>query len=375
MQARPRFWSGSCAGSAERREGPARREGLTGSHWGAIRIKVESGRLTGIRAWERDPRPSGALQGVLESVYSPTRIKYPMVCRAWLEHAPGADPAGRGDGDSVRVTWDHALDLVAAELQRVDKAHGPGGSFAGSYGWKSQGKLHNCRTLLQRMMQLKGGFMNASGDYSAGASQMIMPYVVGSVGVYEQCAAWPVVAAHTALMVFWGAYPVNNYQISWTVADHGAYPGLEALRAEGTKTICIDPVRTETCAMLNAEWIAPRPQTDIAMMLGIAHTLFIEKLHDAAFLARYTTGFDKFEFYLTGESDGVPETAAWAEAICGIPAKRRCRTWRAASPRAAPCSPAATRFSASIMASSRIGCWSRWRACWARSARPGAATA
>ena len=126
---------------------------------------MQGGRLTGIRPWEKDPRPSGALEGVLDSVYSPTRIKYPMVRRAWLEHGPGSDPAGRGDGDFVRVTWDHALDLVAAELQRVDKVHGPGGSFAGSYGWKSPGKLHNCRTLLHGMMQLKGGFVNASGDY------------------------------------------------------------------------------------------------------------------------------------------------------------------------------------------------------------------
>jgi trimethylamine-N-oxide reductase (cytochrome c) len=307
-------------GTGARAAAVASKEVLTGSHWGAFRTTVEGGRMTAIRPWEKDPRPTAVLEGVLDSVYSPTRIKYPMVRRAWLEHGPGADPAGRGDGDFVRVTWNHALDLVTQELLRVDKTYGPGGTFAGSYGWKSPGKLHNCQTLLRRMMQLKGGFVNASGDYSTGASQVIMPYVVGSLEVYEQCTAWPVVVAHTDLMVFWGADPVNNDQISWTVADHGAYPGLDALKAKGTKTICIDPVRTATCTMLKSEWIAPRPQTDVAMMLGIAHTLFTENLHDAAFLARYTTGFDKFQPYLTGETDGVPKTAAWAETICGIPA-------------------------------------------------------
>ena len=142
---------------------------LTGSHWGAFRAKVENGRFVGIRPWEKDPHPAPVLEGVMDSVYSPTRIKYPMVRRAFLEHGFGADPEGRGDGDFVRVTWDQALDLVASELKRVDQAHGPAASFAGSYGWKSPGKLHNCQNLLRRMMSLKGGFVNSSGDYSTGA--------------------------------------------------------------------------------------------------------------------------------------------------------------------------------------------------------------
>ncbi|HBO79310.1 MAG TPA: trimethylamine-N-oxide reductase TorA, partial [Cupriavidus sp.] len=71
----------------------------------------------------------------------------------------------------------------------------------------------------------------------------------------------------------------------------------------------------------DAEWLAPRPHTDVAMMLGIAHTLYTEKLHDAKFLARYTTGFDRFVPYLTGESDGVAKNAEWAASICEIPAE------------------------------------------------------
>ena len=138
-------------------------EVLTGSHWGAFRAKVVGGRMAGIRAWEQDPRPSPALEGILDSVYSPTRIKYPMVRRAFLEHGPGTDTEGRGDGDFVRVTWDQALDLVTQELQRVERVHGPLATFAGSYGWKSTGKLHNCQTLLRRMLKLKGGFVGISG--------------------------------------------------------------------------------------------------------------------------------------------------------------------------------------------------------------------
>ncbi|TKA95564.1 trimethylamine-N-oxide reductase TorA [Cereibacter changlensis] len=294
---------------------------ISGSHWGVFRAEVRDGRAVAFTPWEGDPTPSKQLPGVLDSIYSPTRIKYPMVRRAWLEQGPGADPDGRGSGDFVRVSWEKALDLVAAELVRVREQHGATAIFGGSYGWKSPGKLHNCRTLLRRMLKLNGGFTTSSGDYSTGAAQVILPHVVGSIEVYEQCTSWQNVAEHTELMVFWGANPLNTSQISWQVADHGAFPGIDGLKQAKTKVICIDPIRTETCAALDGEWLAPRPQTDVALMLGIAHTLQAEGLHDQAFLDKYTSGFELFLPYLTGESDGVPKSADWAAAICGLSAE------------------------------------------------------
>jgi trimethylamine-N-oxide reductase (cytochrome c) len=295
-------------------------EVLTGSHWGAFHAKVQGGRFVAIRPWEKDPHPSAQLPGVMDSVYAPTRIKYPMVRRAFLEKGPGVDVAGRGSSDFVRVSWDKALDLVASELKRVEQKYGPAATYAGSYGWMSPGRLHNCQTLLRRMMNLKGGFVNSSGDYSTGAAQIIMPHVLGTLEVYEQQTVWPVVTASTELLVIWGADPVVTNQISYGVADHGAYEGLAAYKATGKKVLCIDPIKTETCAYMGAEWIAPRPQTDVALMLGIAHTLYIEKLHNEKFLKDYTAGFDKFLPYLLGQDDKTPKTAEWAAGICDVPA-------------------------------------------------------
>ena len=68
------------------------------------------------------------------------------------------------------------------------------------------------------MMNLKGSFVNASGDYSTGAAQIILPHVVGTLEVYEQQTVWPVVVDNTELMVFWGADPVLTNQISWVIA-------------------------------------------------------------------------------------------------------------------------------------------------------------
>jgi len=296
-------------------------EMLTGSHWGAFKATVEGGRWTAIAPWEKDPHPSIQLEGILDSVYSPTRIKYPMVRRAFLEKGPGADVETRGQDDFVRVSWDEALDLVASELKRVEETYGPTGTYAGSYGWKSPGKLHNCQNLMRRMLNLKGGFVNSSGDYSTAASQIVMPHVVGRLEVYEQQTAWPVVADSTDLLVFWGADPMVTNQIGWIIPDHGSFEGLAAFRETGKPVVFIDPVRTESCDYMNGEWIAPKPQTDLAMMLGIAHTLHAEGLHDQSFLDNYTFGFDRFLPYLLGESDGTPKTAEWAAEISGISAE------------------------------------------------------
>lgn len=294
---------------------------LSGCHWGVFYGIVRDGRAVEFRPWGQDPAPSPQLPGVMDSLYSESRIRYPMVRRAWLEQGPGADPDGRGNGDFVRVSWDKAIELIAAELVRVREKYGQQAVFAGSYGWKSPGKLHNCQTLLRRMLNLTGSYTNSAGDYSTGAAQVILPYVSGSIEVYEQCTTWKNLAEHCEQMVFWGCNPLNTSQISWQVADHGAWPGIEMIRKAGIKAICIDPVRTETCQALDGEWIAPRPQTDVAMMLGIAHTLYSEGLHDQKFLDRYSTGFDKFLPYLLGTDDGTPKDAEWASAVCGLPAE------------------------------------------------------
>ena len=71
----------------------------------------------------------------------------------------------------------------------------------------------------------------------------------------------------------------------------------------------ISPMRSDAAEELGAEWLPLRPNTDTAVMLGLAHTLYADGLHDTEFLDRYCVGFDRFCAYLTGESDGVPKSA------------------------------------------------------------------
>ena len=295
-------------------------EAQSGSHWGPFIGRVEGGRFVQAIPNPEDPFPSAMTQALPDSIYSAARIKYPMVRESFLRDGPGANTSERGAGRFVRVDWDEALDLVSGELSRVIDTYGNSALYTGSYGWKSVGRLHNCQTLLQRLSNLMGGSVIGTGDFSTGAAQVIMPHVVGTLEVYEQQTTWPMVIEHSDLVVIWGADPANTNKIDWIMCDHGGFDGLRALRESGKTVICIDPIRSQTAEFLDAELISPRPQTDVAMMLGIAYVMHDEGLADTGFLGEYTVGYDQFLPYLTGESDGTPKTPAWASEICGVPA-------------------------------------------------------
>jgi biotin/methionine sulfoxide reductase len=296
---------------------------LTAAHWGPMLVETDGETVYSSRGALETSFVNSLQSAVRDQVHSKTRVRYPMVRKGYL--ASPASPQGiRGQDEFVRVSWDEALDLIHAQHKRIRETYGPSSIFAGSYGWRSNGVLHKAATLLQRYMSLAGGYTGHLGDYSTGAAQAIMPHVVGGNEVYQQQTSWPLVLEHTDVVVLWSANPLNTLKIAWNASDEQGIPYFEQLRKSGKRLICIDPMRSETVDFFGEtmEWIAPHMGTDVAMMLGIAHTLVENDWHDAQFLARCTTGFDTFAKYLLGERDGQPKTAEWASAICGVSAAK-----------------------------------------------------
>ena len=191
-------------------------------------------------------------------------------------------PNLRGKDEWVRVPYEKAIKLIANELKKTRDERGAQGIFAGSYGWKSSGNMHNSRILLHRFMNCIGGFTGTVGDYSTGAAQVIMPHVLGTIEVYEQQTSWPIVLEHSKVVVIWGANPMRTLKISWTSSDEHGFKYLEELKKSGKKIICIDPAKTETCTYLNAQWISLVPGTDVAMLMGMAYHLLQSNKYDKA---------------------------------------------------------------------------------------------
>ncbi|NGH42960.1 molybdopterin-dependent oxidoreductase, partial [Escherichia coli] len=134
---------------------------------------------------------------------------------------------GRGQDEFVRVSWEQAPDLIDAQHRRIRDSYGPASIFAGSYGWRSNGVLHKAATLLQRYMSLAGGYTGHLGDYSTGAAQAIMPYVVGGNEVYQQQTSWPLVLEHSEVVVLWSANPLNTLKIAWNASDEQGIPWFD----------------------------------------------------------------------------------------------------------------------------------------------------
>ena len=296
---------------------------LTAGRWGAMYVEVKDGKVVSSKGALAKTVPNSLQTTAADQLYTKARVKYPMVRKGFL--ADPTQPDGkRGSDEFVRISWDEAYKLIHEQHMRIRKAHGPASVFAGSYGWRSSGVLHKAQTLLQRYMSMAGGYSGHMGDYSTGAAQVIMPHVVGTVEVYEQQTTYPMIMEHSQVVVLWGVNPLNTLKIAWTSSDEQGLEFFNQLNRSGKKVIAIDPMRSETIEFFgdNAEWIAPNMGTDVAMMLGIAHSLVATSMHDKAFLEKYTTGYDKFEEYLLGKTDNTPKTASWAAEICGVPAEQ-----------------------------------------------------
>ncbi|RXK01101.1 trimethylamine-N-oxide reductase TorA [Arcobacter sp. CECT 8986] len=297
-------------------------EVLTAAHWGMLKLTIKNSKVIKSEPYQKTSDIKNSLQTYTDDlIYAKDRIKYPMVRKSYLDNPDNPKPNLRGNDQWVRVPYEKAIKLIAKELKKTRKEKGAKGVFAGSYGWKSSGNMHNARVLLHRFMTATGGFVGTVGDYSTGASQVIMPHVLGTIEVYEQQTSWPVVLEHSKVVVIWGANPLTTLKIAWSSTDENGFKYFEELKKSGKKIICIDPYKTETCEYLNARWVSVNPNTDVAMMMAMVHTLLEAKKYDESFLSEYTQGFDKFKEYIYGKEDKVVKDAAWASKICGVDEK------------------------------------------------------
>lgn len=295
---------------------------ITVTHWGAYRVVLGDSGPEHLLPIETDPDPSPIGRALLETREGPNRIAEPMVRQGFLENGIKADRSLRGRDRFVAVNWDKALDLVARELNRVRDEFGNASIFAGSYGWASAGRFHHAQSQLRRFMNLFGGSTTSRNSYSYAAAEVILPHVVGEMSkLLIGHTSWRSIAESAGMVVAFGGMALRNGQVnSGGTGRHSQAADATAARRAGVEFVNISPAVNDTMSELDAEWLPIRPNTDLALMLALAHCLVTEDLHDKAFLARYCSGFERFLPYLLGATDGQPKDASWAESITGVPA-------------------------------------------------------
>jgi anaerobic selenocysteine-containing dehydrogenase len=245
----------------------------------AVLVTVnEAGRAIKVAGDPAQPVTQGFLCGkvakYLDRVYAPDRILFP------LRRKPGAPkgplPRGREQESFERVTWDEALDAIAARLQWISDEHGPESilpySYAGTIGVLGYGSMD--RRFFHRL----------------GASRLDRTICSEAGGqawnlVYGKKFGTPTEDFRLAkLVIAWGANIHGNNVHLW--------PMVEQARRNGARLIVIDPYRTRTAGL--ADWhIAIRPGTDAALALGMMHVILNEGLEDREYIAALTHGIDR----------------------------------------------------------------------------------
>jgi anaerobic selenocysteine-containing dehydrogenase len=269
-----------------------------------VTVDELTGRATKVQGDPAHPVTRGFLCGkvarYLERVYSPERLLYPMRRRAGV--AKGPLPKGREAEAFERISWDEAMDEIAARLKRVAEESGPESilpySYAGTIG------------------QLGYGSMDRRFFYRLGASQLDRTICASAGGeallrVYGvKLGTAPQDFAEAGLIVAWGANIHGNNIHLW--------PFIEQARRNGAKLVVIDPYLTRT-AKLADEHLAIRPGTDTMLALAMMQVLFRERLDDAAYMAECTHGYAELRAHALREeyspSRAAEVTGIGAEAI------------------------------------------------------------
>jgi biotin/methionine sulfoxide reductase len=291
------------------------------SHWGVFSGQWKDDTLV-ITPHPIDPDPNPIIQNFPDALRHKARVTRPMVRRGWLENGPGPD-SRRGRDDFVEMEWDAVLDLLAGELKRVKDEHGARAIYGGSYGWSSAGRFHHAQSQIHRFLNVAlGGYVRSVNSYSAGASTVLIPHILGN---YEDTTrrnvGWGEVVDHTDIVVAFGGMNTKNSRVAGGgISRHTEHRDMVAASKRGCEFVLVSPLKSDLPDEVNQEWLQALPGTDTALMLALAHTLVSDGSHDRDFLASHCVGWEEFETYLMGRSDGQPKDAAWAAPITHIDA-------------------------------------------------------
>ncbi|HDG9181644.1 TPA: molybdopterin-dependent oxidoreductase [Citrobacter freundii] len=219
-------------------------------------------------------------------VYSPDRIKYPMVQDV------------RGSGNWRRISWEDAMQRIATKMLEIKKKDG---SMLGLAMTKYSGKFGVLNYAVEGMMSSLGYTTRFAGTPCWPAGIDAQNYDMGDMWCND-----PEDFVKAKYIIIWGANP------AWCSMHTMKY--IYQAREKGAKVVVIDPLLTQTAAKADL-YLRVRPGSDGALALGMARHLVDKGLVDQDFVNNYSHGYPEFEAYLRNSV-----TVEWASEICGLSA-------------------------------------------------------
>jgi anaerobic selenocysteine-containing dehydrogenase len=247
--------------------------GLCIARCGSI-ATVEDGRFTRL---DPDPtHPTGQAlcakgRAAPELVYSRERLTTPL---------RRTRPKGDSNPGWIEISWDEALDAIAAAMRRLAATHGPQ-SVAFSQSSPSTTAIGDSAPFIRRLMNAFGTpNMVWALDLCGWGRGFATRYAfgVGSVATGSGGGAMADIE-NSGCLILWG------YNPSYTRLTH-ATATVAALK-RGMKLIVIDPRHVGLASKADL-WLRVRPGADGALALGLAHVMISRGWYDREFVRAWT---------------------------------------------------------------------------------------
>ena len=289
-----------------------------------VRLSTDNGAYQADGEYGQDTEQVPQLRACLRGrsyrarLYSPERLLYPMM-----------RVGERGEGRFKRVSWDEALDHIARRMVELKQKYGPTAILDQAYAGTSYGVLHKSdqiEGLLARFLGMFGCRTNSWSVPSYQGTTFSSRMTFGTIEDGNEDDAF----AHSKLIIMWGWNP------AYTFHGGNTFYYMRLAKQRGCKFVVVDPQYTDSAAAYDAWWIPIKPNTDAAMLAGMAHYIFANNLQDQKFIDRFVQGMDtgtmpawakqpgqereNFRDYIFGKYDNKPKTPEWAASICGVSA-------------------------------------------------------
>ena len=233
----------------------------------AMKIHVADGRIQKVVVDSDCPVTPGAYcaRPHLSKEYQehPFRLTYPL-----------KRVGERGADEWEQISWDQALDEIAAKLTAIREQCGAEAvvSTAGT----GRGAADFAKT---RFMNLFGS-PNRVGAVTIcyGPRSMVWYSMFGGAVVPDRQPG------KTRMMVLWGRNPHEGGPSSWR--------SFQEAKKAGMRTMVVDPRHTEPARQADC-WVQLAPGTDAALALGMMYVIIREGLHDGDAVAQTCHGFDE----------------------------------------------------------------------------------
>jgi anaerobic selenocysteine-containing dehydrogenase len=253
----------------------------------ALLTTVENGRAVKVQGNPDHKHTDGVLctkvSRYTERTYSPERLMFPL-----KRSGP------KGSGQFVKVTWEEAIQDIAAKLKTI-AADNPEAilpySYGGTMGWVQSESMAS-----RFFHKIGASLLDRTICASAGGEGLVYT-LGGKFGMQTEFFS------ESKLIVIWGSNSITSNIHFWRRAQ-------EAKR-NGAKLICIDPRHSETAEKCHVH-LAIQPGTDAALAFAIMRELVVNDWLDHDYIEKYTLGWDALR------ERAMTWTLSHAAEVCGI---------------------------------------------------------